>query len=128
MEVETPILQPLYGGALAKPFITKHNALNMELYLRIAPELYLKRLLVGGMEKVYEIAKCFRNEGIDNNHNPEFTQIEFYWAYANYNDLMDLMEDFLPHIIQSVGLPLKFIADEKGVDFTPPYRASPCVN
>jgi lysyl-tRNA synthetase class 2 len=121
MEVETPILQPLYGGALAKPFITKHNALNMELYLRIAPELYLKRLLVGGMEKVYEIAKCFRNEGIDNNHNPEFTQIEFYWAYANYNDLMDLMEDFLPHIIQSVGLPLKFIADEKGVDFTPPY-------
>lgn len=120
-EVETPILQTLYGGALAKPFITHHNALNTDLYLRIAPELYLKRLVVGGMEKVYEIARCFRNEGIDNNHNPEFTQIEFYWAYANYNDLMNLIENFLPKIIESVGLPLKMEIDGQNVDFTPPY-------
>lgn len=120
-EVETPVLQPLYGGALAKPFSTRHNALDTELYLRIAPELYLKRLIVGGFEKVYEIAKCFRNEGIDNNHNPEFTQIEFYWAYADYNDLMNLIEDFLPKLIKSVGLPLKFKAGEQEVDFTPPY-------
>ncbi len=120
-EVETPILQTLYGGALAKPFVTHHNALDITLYLRIAPELYLKRLIVGGFEKVYEIARCFRNEGIDNNHNPEFTQIEFYWAYANYNDLMNFVEDFLPAIIKAVDLPLKFKVGDKEVDFTPPY-------
>ncbi len=120
-EVETPVLQTLYGGANAQPFITKHNALGMQLYLRIAPELYLKRLVVGGFEKVYEVAKCFRNEGIDNNHNPEFTQIEFYWAYANYNDLMDLMEDLLPELIKSLGLPLKISTTDGEVDFTPPY-------
>ncbi len=120
-EVETPILQTLYGGALAKPFATHHNALDIPLYLRIAPELYLKRLIVGGFEKVYEIAKCFRNEGIDNNHNPEFTQIEFYWAYANYQDLMNLVEDLLPKIITAAGLPLKFSVGEHEVDFTPPY-------
>lgn len=120
-EVETPVLQSLYGGAAAKPFLTHHNALNIPLYLRIAPELYLKRLIVGGFEKVYEIAKCFRNEGIDHNHNPEFTQIEFYWAYADYNDLMNLIEDFLPKVIQAAGLPLKFNAQGKEVDFTPPY-------
>jgi lysyl-tRNA synthetase, class II len=83
IEVETPILQPLAGGAAAKPFITHHNALNTDLFLRIAPELYLKRLIVGGMEKVFEIARCFRNEGIDFSHNPEFTQVEFYWAYKD---------------------------------------------
>ncbi len=120
-EVETPILQTLYGGALAKPFVTHHNALDIPLYLRIAPELYLKRLIVGGFEKVYEIAKCFRNEGIDNNHNPEFTQIEFYWAYADYTKLMDLVEDLLPKLITGVGLALKFTTDGKEVDFTPPY-------
>lgn len=120
-EVETPVLQTLYGGALAKPFITHHNALDIPLYLRVAPELYLKRLIVGGFEKVYEVAKCFRNEGIDNNHNPEFTQIEFYWAYANYQDLMDLIEDLLPKIITAAGLPLKFKVQDQEVDFTPPY-------
>ncbi|KKW42514.1 MAG: Lysine-tRNA ligase [Candidatus Magasanikbacteria bacterium GW2011_GWA2_56_11] len=120
-EVETPVLQTLYGGALAKPFVTHHNALDIPLYLRIAPELYLKRLIVGGFEKVYEVAKCFRNEGIDNNHNPEFTQIEFYWAYADYRQLMDLMEDLLPHLISAVGLPLRFTTNGQEVDFTPPY-------
>ncbi len=120
-EVETPILQPLYGGANARPFITHHHALDMDLYLRVAPELYLKRLLVGGFEKVYEIARCFRNEGIDHNHNPEFTQIEFYWAYADYNDSMNLMEDLLPKLIQKIGLPLKITTREGEVDFTPPY-------
>ncbi len=120
-EVETPVLQSLYGGAAAKPFTTHHNALDIPLFLRIAPELYLKRLIVGGFEKVYEVAKCFRNEGIDNNHNPEFTQIEFYWAYADYNDLMNLIEDLLPKVIQAAGLPLKFKAHDDEVDFTPPY-------
>lgn len=120
-EVETPVLQTLYGGALAKPFVTHHNTLDIPLYLRIAPELYLKRLIVGGFERVYEVAKCFRNEGIDNNHNPEFTQIEFYWAYADYNKLMDLMEDLLPKLITAVGLPLKFVTSGQEVDFTPPY-------
>jgi len=120
-EVETPILQSLYGGANAKPFVTHHNALGADLFLRIAPELYLKRLIVGGFEKVYEVAKCFRNEGIDNNHNPEFTQIEFYWAYANYQDLMNLMEDLLPRLIKAMNLPLKMTVGEQEVDFTPPY-------
>lgn len=120
-EVETPVLQTLYGGALAEPFVTHHNALDINLYLRIAPELYLKRLIVGGFEKVYEIAKCFRNEGIDNNHNPEFTQIEFYWAYADYSMLMDLVEDLLPKLIIAAGLPLKFKTNGQEVDFTPPY-------
>ena len=87
----------------------------------MAPELYLKRLIVGGFEKIYEIAKCFRNEGVDNNHNPEFSQIEFYWAYADYHDLMDLMEDLLPRLIKAVGLPLKFTTNGGEVDFTPPY-------
>ncbi len=120
-EVETPILQTLYGGANAKPFTTHHNALGADLYLRIAPELYLKQLIVGGFEKVYEVAKCFRNEGIDNNHNPEFTQIEFYSAYTNYNDLMNLMEDLLPRLIKVINLSLKMTIGEQEVDFTPPY-------
>lgn len=120
-EVETPILQSLYGGANAKPFTTHHNALDIPLYLRVAPELYLKRLIVGGFEKVYEIAKCFRNEGIDNNHNPEFTQIEFYQAYADYNDLMDIIEEVLPRLIKAAGLSLKFKTNGEEVDFTGPY-------
>ena len=90
LEVETPILQPIYGGARARPFKTHLNALDIDLYLRISLELYLKRLLVGGFEKVYEIGKCFRNEGIDRSHNPDFTMFEFYWAYADYKDMMRL--------------------------------------
>ncbi len=120
-EVETPILQPLYGGANARPFVSHHEALDITLYLRIAPELYLKRLIVGGFEKVYEIARCFRNEGIDHNHNPEFTQIEYYWAYADYNDSMNLVEEMLPYLINAIGLPLQFEADGKQVDFSGPY-------
>ena len=95
LEVETPALQPLYGGANARPFITHHNALDQQLYLRIADELYLKRLIIGGIDRVYEIAKDFRNEGMDRNHNPEFTMLEFYWAYADYEDCMELVEDLI---------------------------------
>ena len=95
LEVETPVLQPLYGGANARPFITHHNSLDQTLYLRIADELYLKRLIIGGFDRVYEIAKDFRNEGIDRNHNPEFTMLEFYWAYADYKDCMELVEDLI---------------------------------
>ncbi|MFZ1946857.1 MAG: lysine--tRNA ligase [bacterium] len=95
IEVETPVLQPIYGGAAASPFVTQHNALDMKLYLRIADELYLKRLLVGGLERVYEIAKDFRNEGIDRTHSPEFTQLELYQAYADYNDMMALFEEMM---------------------------------
>lgn len=120
-EVETPILQPLYGGANAKPFVTHHHALNLKLYLRIAPELYLKRLIVGGFEKVYEIARCFRNEGIDHNHNPEFTQIEYYWAYADYQDSMNLVEELLPFLIKQLGLPSKITTADGEINFTPPY-------
>ena len=95
LEVETPVLQPIYGGANARPFITHHNALDQTLYLRIADELYLKRLIIGGIDKVYEISKDFRNEGIDRNHNPEFTMLEFYCAYADYEDCMNLVEDMI---------------------------------
>jgi lysyl-tRNA synthetase class 2 len=95
--------------------------LDTQLYLRVAPELYLKRSIVGGFEKVYEVAKCFRNEGIDHNHNPEFTQIEYYWAYADYRDSMKLVEELLPQVITKVGLPLKFKHEADEVDFTPPY-------
>lgn len=102
IEVETPILQPIAGGATAKPFTTHHNALDIDLYLRIAPELYLKRLLVGGYEKVFEIGKNFRNEGISRQHNPEFTMLEFYWAYADYEDLMDLTNTILPKLVQDI--------------------------
>lgn len=102
MEVETPMLQPIPGGTLAEPFTTHHNALDADLYLRIAPELYLKRLLVGGFEKVFEIGKNFRNEGVDKSHNPEFTMLEFYWAYADYEDLMDMAEELLSHVAHTV--------------------------
>ena len=98
MEVETPIMQPLAGGATAKPFKTHHNALDLDLFLRIAPELYLKRLLVGGFEKVFELNRSFRNEGIDTRHNPEFTMCEFYWAYATFEDLMNLTEQLFAHL------------------------------
>lgn len=107
LEVETPMMQPIAGGATAKPFRTHHNALDMDLFLRIAPELYLKRLLVGGFDRVYEINRNFRNEGIDTRHNPEFTMIEFYWAYATFVDLMDLTEELLGGLAKAVnGSPL----------------------
>lgn len=102
MEVETPMLQPIPGGAAARPFITHHNALDMDMYLRIAPELYLKRLVVGGFEKVFEINRNFRNEGLSTRHNPEFTMVEFYWAYADYRDLLDLTEAMLRATAQEV--------------------------
>jgi lysyl-tRNA synthetase class 2 len=102
LEVETPILQPLYGGAAARPFTTVHNALDMPLYLRIADELYLKRLVVGGLERVYEIGHDFRNEGIDRTHNPEFTMLEFYHAYADYNTMMDLVEQLMEKAADAV--------------------------
>ena len=102
LEVETPILQPLYGGAAARPFTTVHNALDMQLYLRIADELYLKRLVVGGLDRVYEIGHDFRNEGIDRTHNPEFTMLEFYEAYADYNTMMDLVEQLLERAANAV--------------------------
>ena len=123
MEVETPILQPIAGGATARPFITHHNALNIDLYLRIAPELYLKRLIAGGYERVFEIARCFRNEGIDHAHNPEFTQVEFYQAYADYEDLMTLTERLLPEIVSKVtGGKLAVEFGGKTIDFAPPYQ------
>lgn len=102
MEVETPMMQAIPGGATARPFVTHHNALDMELFLRIAPELYLKRLVVGGFERVYEINRNFRNEGLSTRHNPEFTMLEFYQAYADYNDLMDLTEDMLRGLAQDI--------------------------
>ena len=94
-EVETPMLQVIPGGAVARPFVTHHNALDIDMYMRIAPELYLKRLVVGGFERVYEINRNFRNEGLSTRHNPEFTMLEFYQAYSDFNDLMDLTEDML---------------------------------
>ncbi len=102
LEVETPMLQPIYGGARARPFKTRLNALNMDFYLRISPELYLKRLLVGGMEKVYDLGKCFRNEGMDKHHNPDFTMLEFYWAYADDKEMMKMTERLFVHILKKV--------------------------
>jgi lysyl-tRNA synthetase class 2 len=109
LEVETPVLQPLYGGALARPFTTHHNALDRDLYLRIATELYLKRLIVGGLERVYELGKDFRNEGISHKHNPEFTMLEWYQAYADYEDGARLLEELVSTVARDVG-----------VDFSPP--------
>jgi lysyl-tRNA synthetase, class II len=115
VEVETPVLQPLYGGAMARPFVTHHNALERDLYLRIATELYLKRLIVGGLERVYELGKDFRNEGISYKHNPEFTMVEWYEAYADYGDVMRRVEELLPRVADAVGW-------SGEIDFTPPYR------
>ncbi len=123
MEVETPILQPIPGGATARPFITHHNALDTDFYLRVAPELYLKRLVVGGFERVYEIARCFRNEGIDWSHNPEFTQIELYEAYADYNDLMKMVEKFFVYLMKKInGGEMKVTYGKNEIDFTLPYE------
>ena len=122
VEVETPVLQPLYGGAAARPFITHHNALDMKLYLRIAVELYLKRLIVGGLDRVYEVAKTFRNEGVDRFHNPEFTMLEFYQAYADYEEMMTVTQDLILHTVQRVHGSLKIPFDGREIDFTPPWR------
>jgi len=122
LEVETPILQLLYGGAKAKPFKTHLNALNLDLYLRISPELYLKRLLVGGFEKIYEIGKCFRNEGVDKYHNPDFTMLEFYWAYASYKDLMKLNENVFRAILKRVFGKVKISYGGDTIDFKIPWQ------
>lgn len=121
MEVETPMMQPIPGGATAKPFQTYHNALDMDLYLRIAPELYLKRLLVGGFERVFEINRNFRNEGLSTRHNPEFTMLEFYQAYATYEDLIDLTEEMISSICLHVNGSMKISYQGTEVDLSPPW-------
>ncbi|MCR4287920.1 MAG: lysine--tRNA ligase [Deltaproteobacteria bacterium] len=121
IEVETPMLQPIHGGATAKPFTTRHNALDMELCLRIAPELYLKRLLIAGFERVFEINRNFRNEGVSTQHNPEFTMLEFYQAYATYEDLMDLTEEMLSALVKNVSGTFKLKYQDIELDFTPPW-------
>ena len=121
-EVETPMMHPIAGGAAARPFATHHNALDMELFLRIAPELYLKRLLVGGMEKVFEINRNFRNEGISIRHNPEFTMLEFYWAYATYEDLMDLTEEMMEGLAKSLHGSTKFTYQDAEISFARPWK------
>jgi lysyl-tRNA synthetase class 2 len=115
IEVETPILQPLYGGALSRPFVTHHNALDRDLFLRIADELYLKRLIVGGLERVYEIGKDFRNEGISHKHNPEFTMLEWYEAYADYNVIANELEELISYVAETVGY-------DGPIDFTRPWK------
>ena len=124
IEVETPILQPMYGGANARPFITHHNALDQSLYLRIADELYLKRLIIGGFERVYEIAKDFRNEGMDRNHNPEFTMLEFYMAYSDFNDCMDMVEELIRKAAKKVGS-LKVTWGGSVIDLKKPFKKTP---
>ena len=122
LEVETPILQPLYGGAAARPFTTHHNELDQDMYLRISFELYLKRLLVGNLERVYEIGRDFRNEGVSFKHNPEFTQLEFYWAYADYLQVMELTEQMVAYAAEQVAGSTKVKFGEHELDFKPPWR------
>ena len=121
IEVETPVLQPLYGGAAARPFVTHHNTLDQDFYLRIADELYLKRLLVGGFEKVYEIAKDFRNEGMDRNHSPEFTMMEWYEAYSDYEQQMTFVENLISHVVEEVYGGSTFEFQGHTIDVTPPW-------
>jgi lysyl-tRNA synthetase, class II len=121
LEVETPTLQPLYGGALARPFVTTHNALDRTLYLRIADELYLKRCIVGGLDRVYEICKDFRNEGVDRNHSPEFTMLEFYAAFMDYNDMMRLFEEMIVHVADSVLGTRTVMFQGEEISFEPPF-------
>src|SRR3954471_6702910 len=122
LEVETPMMQPIAGGALARPFVTHHNALDMQLFLRIAPELYLKRLVVGGLERVYEINRNFRNEGISTQHNPEFTMLEFYQAYSEYRELMDMTEQMLSAVAREAIGTDQITFGEHAISLAPPYR------
>ncbi|AKA71372.1 lysine--tRNA ligase [Clostridium scatologenes] len=122
LEVETPILSTIAGGAAAKPFVTHHNALDLDMYLRIATELYLKRLIVGGFERVYEIGRNFRNEGMDVRHNPEFTCMELYQAFADYNDMMELTENMVAFVCEKVLGTTKVTYEDTEIDFTPPWR------
>jgi lysyl-tRNA synthetase class 2 len=125
LEVETPILQPLYGGASARPFHTRYHALDADFYLRIADELYLKRLIVGGLERVYEIGKDFRNEGMDRLHNPEFTMLECYQAYADYGDILQLTEDLVREVVRVVTGGLTASVRGEPLDLAPPWRRAP---
>jgi lysyl-tRNA synthetase class 2 len=122
LEVETPMMQPMAGGAIARPFVTHHNTLDMALYMRIAPELYLKRLVVGGIDKVFEINRNFRNEGISTQHNPEFTMLEFYWAYADYNDLITMTEEILQHVALAATGSDEVTFGEHTISLKPPFR------
>ncbi len=122
IEVETPVMQPIAGGAMARPFVTHHNTLDMDLFLRIAPELYLKRLVVGGMDRVYEIARNFRNEGISTQHNPEFTMLEFYQAYSDYQDLMAMTEEMLGYVAQQAVGTTEVQYGEHALSFKAPFR------
>jgi lysyl-tRNA synthetase class 2 len=122
IEVETPMMQPIPGGATARPFVTHHNTLDLDLYLRIAPELYLKRLIIGGFERVFELNRNFRNEGISTRHNPEFTMLEFYWAYADYELMMDLTEELVAGVVEEVTGGLKVEWGEHTIDFSRPWR------
>jgi lysyl-tRNA synthetase class 2 len=122
VEVETPMLHPIPGGATAKPFKTHHNALDMELYMRVAPELFLKRLVIGGLERIFEINRCFRNEGISTLHNPEFTMLEFYQSYATYEEMMKMTEELLSSTVKEIHGGLHLPYQGKEIDFTPPWR------
>lgn len=122
VEVETPVFHPIPGGALARPFTTHHNALDLDLYLRIAPELYLKRLVVGGFERVFELARVFRNEGLSTRHNPEFTMLELYQAYADYGDIMALTEELVAFLAAEIAGSTKLTYGDREVDLTPPWR------
>jgi lysyl-tRNA synthetase class 2 len=125
IEVETPMLHPIPGGATAKPFKTHHNALDMELYMRVAPELFLKRLVIGGLERVFEINRCFRNEGTSTQHNPEFTMLEFYQSYATYEDMMKITEELLCSMVKDIHGGLRLAYQGMDIDFTPPWRRIP---
>ncbi|MDP9020248.1 MAG: lysine--tRNA ligase [Actinomycetota bacterium] len=122
VEVETPVFHPIPGGALARPFATHHHALDLDLYLRVAPELYLKRLVVGGLERVFEVARVFRNEGLSTRHNPEFTMLELYQAYADYTDMMVLTEELVAHLAAEVCGTTRLTYDGRALDLTPPWR------
>ncbi len=122
VEVETPVFHPIPGGALARPFTTHHHALDLQLYLRVAPELYLKRLVVGGLERVFEIARVFRNEGLSTRHNPEFTMLELYQAYADYTDMMRLTEELVAHLAVEICGTTELTYDGRALDLTPPWR------
>ncbi len=122
IEVETPMMQPIPGGATARPFVTHHNTLDLDLYLRVAPELFLKRLIIGGMERVYELNRNFRNEGISTRHNPEFTMLEFYWAYADYELLMDFTEELVTTVAESAVGSLQVPWGDETIDFSRPWR------